>query len=353
MSDILPYHCSSFSPPGVGSPDAENSRRSGSGGERRVLSCPSGSQESPLYARQRPWQSESTHSQLDPKLKAILDLGRVANLPTVWSNAMAAWFIAGGENFMRVFPLLIGASLFYVAGTTLNDAIDAEFDEEHYPERPIPEGIFTVRQVWIIGIVEFVLGAIVLLVMAKASFVWVFTLAAAILTYDFIHKQWKHSVFIMGACRLLLYLTAASTSAGGLGLSWPVLLWGFALLFYIAGLSFVARGEATGKQPEIPHLAMLGAPVIGWLVGLAMGKSNLPALLAVIAFAAWIVYSFILLRKADEEDEERVSDFVGYLLAGIVLVDAVAVAFSQGWLALVFAAMLPFTLALQQRFAST
>jgi hypothetical protein len=58
----------------------------------------------------------------------------------------------------------------------------------------------------------------------------------------------------------------------------------------------------------------------------------------------------------DEDDGfegEAIGDFVSRLLAGIVVVDALMVASVIGWPFLIFAAMLPFTLALQQRFPST
>ena len=116
----------------------------------------------------------------DEKIKALLDLGRVANLPTVWSNVGAAWMLGGGEHVWRVFPLIVGASLLYCGGTTLNDAVDAEFDREFRPERPIPAGTFTVKQVWAIGGAMLGAGALILPVLAKASLVWVLALVAAI-----------------------------------------------------------------------------------------------------------------------------------------------------------------------------
>jgi hypothetical protein len=33
------------------------------------------------------------------KLRTLLVLGRVSNLPTVWSNCLAGWWLGGGGNF--------------------------------------------------------------------------------------------------------------------------------------------------------------------------------------------------------------------------------------------------------------
>ncbi len=289
----------------------------------------------------------------DDKIKALLDLGRVANLPTVWSNVIAAWMLGGGEHVARVFPLLVGASLLYCGGTTLNDAVDAEFDREHRPERPIPAGIFTEKQVWTIGSGMLAGGALIAVLLAKASLVWVLPLVAAILAYDFLHKQWKGSVFVMGGCRTLLYFAAASTAVErGLGLNGPVVLWGLALLLYIAGLSFAAREESKGKTLVGPPLFLLGAPVVAWVILAFNDVSPLVKLLGLLGTVGWTGYAIYRVRR-DREDEDRIGDFVANLLAGIVLIDAAAVASSVGWPFLIFAGMLPFTLALQQRFAST
>ncbi len=289
----------------------------------------------------------------DDKIKALLDLGRVANLPTVWSNVMAAWMLGGGEHVWRVFPLIAGASLLYCGGTTLNDAVDAEFDREHRPERPIPAGVFTEKQVWKIGGGMLGLGALIVVLLAKASLVWVLPLVGAILAYDFLHKQWKGSVFIMGACRTLLYFAAASTAVdAGLGLNWPVVLWGSALLLYIAGLSFAAREESKGKSLVGRPLILLGAPVLAWIVLAFNDISPLVKWLGLACTVGWTGYAIFRVRR-DHEDEDRIGDFVANLLAGIVLIDAAAVASSVGWPFLIFAGMLPFTLALQQRFVAT
>jgi len=289
----------------------------------------------------------------DDKIKALLDLGRVANLPTVWSNVIAAWMLGGGEHVWRVFPLVAGASLVYCGGTALNDAVDAEFDREHRPERPIPAGIFTEKQVWKFGGGLLGAGALIMVLLAKATLWWVLPLVAAILAYDFLHKQWKGSVFIMGACRALLFFAAASTAVdSGLGLTWPVVIWGFALLLYIAGLSFAAREESKGKSLVGRPLVLLGAPVLAWILVAFNEVAPLAKVLGLACTVGWTGYAVWRVRR-DRDDAERIGDFVARLLAGIVLVDAAAVASVVGWPFLIFAGMLPFTLALQQRFAST
>ena len=310
---------------------------------------------------------------MDSKLKALLDLGRISNLPTVWTNVLAMWLLAGGgDHMLRLFPLILGASLIYMAGTTLNDAVDVKFDREHRPERAIPSGVLTEQQVWIIGLAEMGLGALILLIMAKVSFFWLFLLCVAIFVYNFIHKANPRSIYVMGACRAFLYFTAASSVLETtVDLSFTILIWGTAILAYIAGLSLVARGESTGEGAGKNEIAMLAAPLAAWLFSLFSIGPNIPAFLAAAGFIGWTAYSFLELRKGQEtaedseEDEEPVLDadgepklspvprFVTRLLAGIILIDAMIAAFAAGWAALIFVALIPCTLILQRRFAAT
>ena len=81
-----------------------------------------------------------------------LRLGRVSNLPTVWTNVVAGVVLSGGK--MDAFPLvllIVALSLFYVAGMYLNDAFDPKTDARERPERPIPSGQVRTSTVFAIG----------------------------------------------------------------------------------------------------------------------------------------------------------------------------------------------------------
>ena len=92
-------------------------------------------------------------------LAVALRLGRVSNLPTVWTNALAGIVLAGGHAAdPRTLPLLVALSLFYVAGMYLNDAFDAEIDARERPERPIPSGQVSAETVFTVGFAMMALG---------------------------------------------------------------------------------------------------------------------------------------------------------------------------------------------------
>ena len=59
----------------------------------------------------------------------LLRLGRVSNLPTVWTNVLAGTALAGGDwNGRRSALVLLAMSLFYVGGMYLNDYFDRAID---------------------------------------------------------------------------------------------------------------------------------------------------------------------------------------------------------------------------------
>ena len=64
-----------------------------------------------------------------PAPGTLLRLGRVSNLPTVWTNVIAATAIAGvdplsGRSGSVLLAVLLAMTLFYVGGMFLNDAFD-------------------------------------------------------------------------------------------------------------------------------------------------------------------------------------------------------------------------------------
>ena len=68
------------------------------------------------------------------KLKTALRLGRVSNLPTVWTNVLVGAALGGASwaswgDWGRVVLVLLAMSAAYVGGMFLNDAYDAEIDD--------------------------------------------------------------------------------------------------------------------------------------------------------------------------------------------------------------------------------
>jgi 4-hydroxybenzoate polyprenyltransferase len=84
-------------------------------------------------------------------LSLALRLGRISNLPTVWTNVLAGTVLAAGTVGImdgKLLLLLVALSLFYIGGMFLNDAFDSEFDAKARPDRPIPSGRVSAREVF-------------------------------------------------------------------------------------------------------------------------------------------------------------------------------------------------------------
>src|SRR5258707_12171009 len=93
----------------------------------------------------------SSRSPGKSRMRILLVLGRVSNLPTVWSNCLAAWLLGGGGAWSRFAVVCLGATLLYTGGMFLNDAVDEAFDRRFRPERPIVSGRISARTVWVLS----------------------------------------------------------------------------------------------------------------------------------------------------------------------------------------------------------
>ena len=254
------------------------------------------------------------------RLRTLLILGRVSNLPTVWSNCLAGWWLGGGETYAKLPLLLLGTSALYTGGMFLNDAFDADFDRHRRPERPVPSGAIPLGTVWSWGWAWLALGLLCLTLLGKTTGALAVVLAICIVVYDASHKAITASPWLMGVCRMWVYAIAASTGADGL--SGSALWCGVALAFYVAGLSYVAQGESFRKRIAYWPLVPLAAPIL--LAALIdTGEYRMPGVWLSLVLVLWVVYCT---RTIFQPGEINVSRIVSGLLAGIVFVDWLAVA---------------------------
>lgn len=287
------------------------------------------------------------------KLRTALKLGRVSNLPTVWTNTLAGSVLAGATSFGAEFVvMLLAFSLFYTGGMFLNDAFDAGIDARERPERPIPSGEVSLRQVSIYGAAMMALGIALLtwvgLAMGPRTGLWPalggVALAAAITFYNWHHKGNLLSPVVMGLCRVLVYV--------GAGLCYTTLpyadLWiGAALMLcYLIGLTYVAKQENLSEVKNLWPLLFLAVPILYGAGLVAMGVQHAlfwPLVLPFwLALCAWVLVALWYLRRRQRGDIPRA---VVSLIAGIALLDAVLIA-GSGSLALALLAVAGFALTL-------
>ena len=205
--------------------------------------------------------------------RAYLLLARFSNLPTVWTNVLAGT-IASGAAFVKADAarIAIAVSLLYTAGMFLNDAFDREFDARVRPSRPIPAGDVTAREAFLTGWMLLAAGLLLIAVEGHAaSLTWAALLAAAIVFYDYRHKQNAVGPVVMGVCRGLVYCVAAAAAAS---VTWAVAAGAVTLTAYVIGLTVVAKyaGPRTGWM--IP-LLIAGISIVDAMVIAASGGGAL------------------------------------------------------------------------------
>src|SRR6266852_469796 len=121
-------------------------------------------------------------------LRTLLILGRASNLPTVWPNRLAGWLLGGGGEPARLALLWLGSIFLCLGGMYLNDAFDAQFDQQHRPERPIPSGAIRAEAVWAWGLISLMLGFLGLCLLGNTTAFLASLLVISVLIYDAIHK---------------------------------------------------------------------------------------------------------------------------------------------------------------------
>ena len=248
-------------------------------------------------------------------LGTLLRLGRISNLPTVWTNALAGAVLAAGGMPEPGAVLLagLGLTLFYEGGMWLNDAFDAEIDARERANRPIPNGEIARNTVFLGGALMLAGGVAVAFVIGGAAGLVGIGLAVAVLLYDWLHKRTAFSPVLMGATRFLSYLLGASAAGAVNGL---VLIGALGLFAHVVGLTYAAKQEAYDRIGTAWPLAVLGLPLIlavSVAIGSAVGLAAAALLAGVLALALHRLF-----RRAKGD----VPVAVVTLIAGISLYDA-------------------------------
>ena len=305
---------------------------------------------------------------------ALLATARAANLPTVATHVGVGFFLAfateeGGtlivESDFLCKAIVVAAllmflgSMLYVGGCFLGDAIDARFDAQHRPERPIPQGVLSAPVIAVTGsfmlLVACVLSCLLPLFMIVSflgmplvevlpalravgvlpAFPWQYLvitcgLTATIVLYARYHKPL--GVFapaLMALCRALLVIwagamvAAASSILDEFQLHSSVLVYAGCTFLYTLTLSLVARNESD-PNAKLPGLALkllfVLPPILlsGWIFGGRSADSPETAItlgISSLLFLAWCLYAFTRLKHS-------IPAFVSAALAGFCLMDA-------------------------------
>ena len=139
-------------------------------------------------------------------------------------------------------------------------------------------------------------------------------LCVLIVLYDWHHKHNLLSPLIMGACRMMVYVTAAF--AVTTGPSPEVLLGGLVLLGWLIGLTYIAKQENLDRVANLWPLAFLALPlVVASLYALDDGFAS-------IVWAGLFVLALSAIHLVKRRMPGDVGRAVVLLIAGISLIDA-------------------------------
>ena len=258
-------------------------------------------------------------------LRALLELCRISNLPTVWSNCVVGYF-AGTIAFdhamsetmgwphktsftpqsliesvaempldwaRHLFFLLAPFSLLYIGGMILNDYVDRMTDAEERPHRPIPSGqvkpsnakwlAISCLAIGVLGVWWFERGTINLDPQPWRATTFASLLVVSIVMYNLTHQKSARSVLLMGACRALIVLSIASAFQSPVLRGWWFLFVAgpaLSLLIYTVLISIIARREMETKRFAGPKTIMnmiAAMPLLDavWLVVMGLWPASL------------------------------------------------------------------------------
>jgi 4-hydroxybenzoate polyprenyltransferase len=228
--------------------------------------------------------ADQQRSSRHESLKAYLDLCRVSNLPTIWTNVLAAVVLSGANCTIGAYiALVVSMSCYYMGGMCLNDIWDSAFDRVHNPGRPIPSQRLSLRGAWTMTVILFGAGLLILLLTPfRIAMLAGIILLCAIVFYDQYHKNQPWSVLVMGACRFLVFAVSSLAVAGKVLPA--VLVAGSAQFIYVLLLSVTSRIESRRKPKRSFALIPAMIAAISLLDGVVM---------AVLADPVWLLAGFI------------------------------------------------------------
>lgn len=223
------------------------------------------------------------------RLKSVLALCRVSNLPTVWMNVITASVIASSVQAQSVqwgmvAIIALAISAFYCGGMSLNDVCDYAWDKEHQPYRPIVQAKVSLAQAKMITWVLFAIGfGLLALAPSIKGVIYSLVLFGIIYGYNLFHKQYAGSVFLMAGARALVFIVTAQALVGESS-PWVLLAAGLQFIYTLT-LTLVGRHESKRGRPY-------SGPVIPRMIA---GMAILDGIvLAILVAPVWFVLGVLL-----------------------------------------------------------
>ena len=274
-------------------------------------------------------------------LRSALVLRRVAMLLTVWSNCLAGWWLGGGDRLQTLAFLIAGASLLYAGGILWSDAFAMGLGHEDWSSSSGSAGAVRAgaAQGWGLGLL--VLGVFALAWSGTVAGGLGLALAVFLIVAQVLCKLAPLLIVLPAVSRFFFYVLGAS--AGAIGITGGPIWCGLALAVYVTGVSYLLRQKNTAGPERHWPILLLAVPIFLALIVDDDGSREAGLLLSAV-LALWTVRC---LRQALWSAEENFAEAAAGLVAGIVLVDLLAVADAPKPISAIFLALFLATRVLQ------
>ena len=253
-------------------------------------------------------------------VRAYVELARLSNLPTCFSNVLVGCAIGGltdWSQWQRVMSVTVAIGLMYITGMALNDALDHAIDRKQRPNRPIPSGRISVRGASTFAGICIAIAIALLASLGMAALLLGSVLAITIILYDWLHKKFQPAALLMGCCRGLVYITAAFALAGPIEWTTAVALAG-ALTVYISIVTFIAQTEVDATSTKRNSLALV-LPIVLVLPAVVVRPETWSwAIIAAFPTLTWLILAARLALSRPPNTKNAILTW----LSGICLIDA-------------------------------
>ena len=215
-------------------------------------------------------------------LKGILASARPGMVPSLATNALAAWGWALGQSpvgsdWLWALAIVATGLCFYLYGMWENDRVDATWDRQHGVDRPIVRGEVDRQTLRLCAVVAGLVGLGAAYGLTGDLLAGI-VVALPIVSYNIVHKAWPViGVLLMGACRsswvwLACYAACRWKSTGLDENMWPP-VWGYpvSLGLFTMVCSWVALRETecvARKKWAVALLSSMGLHDVCWLAGM-------------------------------------------------------------------------------------
>jgi len=274
----------------------------------------------------------------------LLKLVRAPAGFTAVSNILAAGAIStSGQLTADIILLSVVSLCFYFAGMALNDCFDYKIDLAERANRPIPLGLISLSQAWLVGYSLLSAGLLLAYLHSLATFYIGLTLSCCILLYNGVIKDGLAGSIFMASCRYVNWLLGASIAA----LTINSYYFALPILFYIIGLTYLSKQEvqATNKNAVFFTASMLLLTALA-MVWLTMQVFTLTVNQSIVAYSLigiWFTLNVLKLATVFKSfTADNIQKMITWLIIGVIPLDALIVVISGHYiLGCVILALLP------------